>query len=179
MIINCCRCRNIFQLTHLCLVSHERDIGKQLRPTRHPFYLKKKKLSKLLRKQSPLGKIGLILFVFYLEYLSQIYIGSSSWGVCIVFALHIRAPFRIWPNYRKYPYKRRVKKIHVLRLQPVYVLLLYKGICCGYSFELHRLVDAIQMITHNICLYKENQKTHTYTYTHTHTHTHTHTSIIW
>ena len=27
---------------------------------------------------------------------------------------------------------------------------LYKGICCGYSFELHRQVDAIQMRTHNI-----------------------------
>ena len=32
---------------------------------------------------------------------------------------------------------------------------LYKSICCGYSFELHRQVDAIQMGTHNICLYKE------------------------
>ena len=28
---------------------------------------------------------------------------------------------------------------------------LYKGICCGHSFELHRQVDAIQMSTHNIC----------------------------
>ena len=32
---------------------------------------------------------------------------------------------------------------------------LHKGICCGYSFELHQQVDAIQMSTHNICLYKE------------------------
>ena len=32
-----------------------------------------------------------------------------------------------------------------------------KGICCGYPFELHRLVTAIQMSTHNICFYKENQ----------------------
>ena len=31
-------------------------------------------------------------------------------------------------------------------------------ICYGFSFELHGLVDAIQMSTHNICLYKENQK---------------------
>ena len=31
---------------------------------------------------------------------------------------------------------------------------LYKSICCGYSFELHRQVDAIQMGTHNICLFK-------------------------
>ena len=48
----------------------------------------------------------------------------------------------------------------VFRLQPVYFfcLLLHKSICCEYSFELHRLVDAIQMSTHNICLYKENQK---------------------
>ena len=35
---------------------------------------------------------------------------------------------------------------------------IYKGICCGYSFELHRQVDAIQMGTHNICLYKEVKK---------------------
>ena len=35
---------------------------------------------------------------------------------------------------------------------------LYKGICCGYSFELHRQVDAIQMRTHNICLYKKVNK---------------------
>ena len=38
---------------------------------------------------------------------------------------------------------------------------LYKGICCGYSFELHRQVDAIQMSTHNICLYKEVDKKYT------------------
>ena len=31
---------------------------------------------------------------------------------------------------------------------------LYKGICCGYSFELHRQVSAIQMCTHSICFYK-------------------------
>ena len=36
--------------------------------------------------------------------------------------------------------------------------LLYKSICRGYSFELHRQVDAIQMGTHNICLYKEVEK---------------------
>ena len=35
---------------------------------------------------------------------------------------------------------------------------LYKGICCGYSFELHRQIDAIQMSIHNICLYKEVKK---------------------
>ena len=35
---------------------------------------------------------------------------------------------------------------------------LYKSLCCGYSFELHRQVDAIQMGTHNICRYKEVDK---------------------
>ena len=35
---------------------------------------------------------------------------------------------------------------------------LYKCICYGYSFELHRQVDAIQMGTHNICLYEEVDK---------------------
>ena len=47
----------------------------------------------------------------------------------------------------------------VFRLsQCIFCLFLYKGICCGYPFELHRQVDAIQMGTHNICLYKEKQK---------------------
>ena len=38
---------------------------------------------------------------------------------------------------------------------------LFKSICCGYSFELHQQVDAIQMSTHNICLYKEVKKKRT------------------
>ena len=38
---------------------------------------------------------------------------------------------------------------------------LYKSICCGYSFELHRQVDAIQMGTHNLGIYKEVDKTYT------------------
>ena len=38
---------------------------------------------------------------------------------------------------------------------------LSKHIFCGYSFELHQQVDAIQMGTHNICLYKEADKKYT------------------
>ena len=38
---------------------------------------------------------------------------------------------------------------------------LYTSICCGYSFEMHRQVDAIRMGTHNICLYKEVDKKYT------------------
>ena len=38
---------------------------------------------------------------------------------------------------------------------------LYNGIYCGYSFEMHQQVDAIQMSTHNICLYKEVKKKYT------------------
>ena len=38
------------------------------------------------------------------------------------------------------------------------LLLLYKDIRCGYPFELRRLIDAIQMSTHNICFYEENQR---------------------
>ena len=30
-------------------------------------------------------------------------------------------------------------------------------VACGYSFGLPRLVEAIQMSTHNICFYKEIQ----------------------
>ena len=35
---------------------------------------------------------------------------------------------------------------------------LHESICYGYSFELHRQADAIQMGTHNICFYKEVDK---------------------
>ena len=38
---------------------------------------------------------------------------------------------------------------------------LHKGIFCGYSFELHRQVDAVQISTHSICLYKEVDKNYT------------------
>ena len=35
---------------------------------------------------------------------------------------------------------------------------LYKYIYCGHSFELPRLIEAIQMSSHNICFYKEVDK---------------------
>ena len=35
---------------------------------------------------------------------------------------------------------------------------LLKTVCCGYLFELHQQADAIQMGTHNICLYEEVDK---------------------
>ena len=67
-----------------------------------------------------------------------------------------RRIYRIRPNFRTYPYKRTVDKFSSLRVTAsVFCLLLYKGICCGYPFELHRLVDAIQMSIHNICFYKK------------------------
>ena len=42
-----------------------------------------------------------------------------------------------------------------------FFVFLYKRICCGYALELHRQVDAVQMGTHNICLYKEVYKKYT------------------
>ena len=38
------------------------------------------------------------------------------------------------------------------------IFFLYKRICSRYSFELHQQDDAIQMATHNICLYKLDKK---------------------
>ena len=38
---------------------------------------------------------------------------------------------------------------------------LYKSVYCVYSFELHRRVDAIQIGTHNTCLYIEVDKNFT------------------
>ena len=36
----------------------------------------------------------------------------------------------------------------------LFSVFLYKIICCGFSFELPRPVEAIQRSTHNICYYK-------------------------
>ena len=37
-------------------------------------------------------------------------------------------------------------------------MLFYKNICCGYSFKLPQLVEAVQMSSSNICFYKEVDK---------------------
>ena len=67
--------------------------------------------------------------------------------------------YSIQPNYRIYPYKHsQAIPLSSDYNKSIFSLLLYKGICCGYSSELHRLVDAIQMSTQHICFYKENQK---------------------
>ena len=62
-------------------------------------------------------------------------------------------------------YKKDQKRMYLMMIMRVFLFVffyfLYKGICCGYSFELHRQVDAIQMSIHNICLYKEVKKKYT------------------
>ena len=40
----------------------------------------------------------------------------------------------------------------------LFSVFFYRSICYGYSFELPQLVKAIQMSTHNICFYKEVDK---------------------
>ena len=50
------------------------------------------------------------------------------------------------------------KKTYFMMIIRFFSDFLYKGICCVYSFKLHRQVDAIQMSTHNICFYKEVKK---------------------
>ena len=51
-----------------------------------------------------------------------------------------------------------IKKYLMIFIRFFFSDFLYKSICCEYSFELHRQVDAIQMGTHNIWLYKEVNK---------------------
>ena len=58
-------------------------------------------------------------------------------------------------------YKKDQKRTYLMMTMPFSSDFLYKGICCGYSFQLHRQVDAIQMSTHNISLYKEVNKRYT------------------
>ena len=42
-----------------------------------------------------------------------------------------------------------------------FLIFFIKNICCRYTFELHQQVDAVQISTHNICLYKEVDKKYT------------------
>ena len=61
--------------------------------------------------------------------------------------------YHILSNYHTYPYKRSQAILKSSDYSH------YKGlICCEYPFELHQLVDAIQMSTHNKCFYIENQR---------------------
>ena len=76
--------------------------------------------------------------------------------------------YRIRPNYRtmRLGFSKLLRKLKDSdRLVWWYLCgfsdFLYKSICCGYSFELHRQVDAIQMSTDNICLYKEVARKYT------------------
>ena len=54
--------------------------------------------------------------------------------------------------------KKNQNRTYLMIMRFFFSDFLYKGICCEYSSELHRQVDAIQMSTHNICLYKEVKK---------------------
>ena len=40
-------------------------------------------------------------------------------------------------NYRIYPYERMVKQFHSLHITASVGIVYFKGICCGYPFELH------------------------------------------
>ena len=55
-------------------------------------------------------------------------------------------------------YKKRSEKDLFDDYAIFFLIFFLKGICCGYSFELHQQVNAIQMGTHNICLYKVDKK---------------------
>ena len=63
-------------------------------------------------------------------------------------------------TYLGYTLKKDEQK-SLMMFMRFFSVLLYKSICCGYSFELHRQVDAIQMGTHSICLYTEVDKKYT------------------
>ena len=63
---------------------------------------------------------------------------------------------KICINLLRIPYKKRSEKDLFDDNYAIFFSdFLYKSICCGYSFELHRQVDAIQMSIYNICLYKK------------------------
>ena len=73
---------------------------------------------------------------------------------------HQSITYHTQPHYHTYSYKRTVKQFRSLQITAsiLFVYFFITALCNGHPFELHRLVDAIQMSTHNICFYKENQK---------------------
>ena len=61
--------------------------------------------------------------------------------------------------YQGYTSKKDQRRTYLMMfIQFFFSDFLYKSIHCEYSFELHQQVDAIQMGTNNICLYKEVDK---------------------
>ena len=70
----------------------------------------------------------------------------------------LRNKYRISPNYRTYSYKSTVKPFRSIQITAKYFL---STSLCVYPFELHWLVDTIQMSTHNAGFYKDSEKTKT------------------
>ena len=75
-------------------------------------------------------------------------LGTLSGGKICIYLLRIH-------------YKQRSEKDLFDDDYMIFSDFLYKGICCGCSFELHRQVNAIQMSTYNICLHIEVKKKYT------------------
>ena len=70
--------------------------------------------------------------------------------------------YHIRPYYHTYPYKGTVKQFHSLQITAS-LLFVYFFTKPFFVVDIHLnctdlIVDAIQMSTHNICFYKENQK---------------------
>ena len=103
----------------------------------------------------------------------RVYLASAGQGLTYMLLLHatfykitnkyycIQPNYHMWHNYRTYPCKRTVKQFHSLQVTAsvlfVYFFFLKRQICYGYPFELHQLVNAIQISTHNIRFKTESQ----------------------
>ena len=100
------------------------------------------------------------LFVLFIQFTLVCY---SVVVLCVLFrslcTMSVALPgyphiYCIELNYCTYPYNRTVKQFCSLQITTSVFLsiLLYKSICCWYSFELPQQVEAFQMSTHNICI---------------------------
>ena len=76
------------------------------------------------------------------------YLPTKVYSICLL-RLHIKKK------------KKKSAKDLFDDVYPLFSNFLYKSICCGYSFELHGQVEAIQMGIHNKCLSKEVDKKYT------------------
>ena len=68
--------------------------------------------------------------------------------------------YRIWPNYRTYPYKRTVKQFRSIQITASVLFVYFFVTAYVVGTHLNCIDLSMKTVnsksTHNICLYKEN-----------------------
>ena len=96
-------------------------------------------ISLRLKKLLLVGQIGKKAEASWWQVVSPPDCGSEGYRFLSHWCWNSAQDYCIGPNIQTYSYKLTVKQFY-------FYPLLYKIVCCGYSFELPRLVEAIQWV---------------------------------